>query len=123
MSLSFEYTASAICYSIIHQRCQPTSSLLAFPHNEVVGFVLQQHSRMPDYLRLPIVVLTLVFDLWGILQGGALFHRLPHSVRWHQIDLWQSSPIGFCRDLIRFYESLTVFGWYSRTGVKNPSFY
>ena len=116
MGLSFKYTASALCYSIIHQHCQLTSSALAFPHNEVVRFVLQQHARMPDFLKLPMVILTLVFDLWGIFQGGTLFHRLPPSTRCQQIELWRNSPLGVCRDLIRFYESLTIFGWYSTSG-------
>ena len=116
MSLSFQHTVSALCYSIIYQRCQPCQpieSALAFPHNDVVAFVLQQHSRMPDYFRFPIVALTLVFDLWGVLRVGAPFHQLAHEVRWRQIQSWQNSPIGACRDLMRLYESLTIFCWYS----------
>lgn len=110
MILNFNYTVSALCYSIIQQRFQLIDGC---PHNEVIRFVIQQHSRMPDFLRFPIVCLTLAFDLAGIIQGGSVFHRLPHSVRWRQIESWKNSPIGFCRDLIRFYESLVVFDWYS----------
>src|SRR5262245_17015631 len=113
MGLSFKDTVSALCYSIIYQCCQPTHSALAFPHNDVVRFVLRQHSYMPDFLRFPIVALTLAFDLWGIVQGGSLFHMQPHRTRWRQIQAWQSSPIGVCRDLIGFYEGLTVFSWYA----------
>lgn len=113
MILSFKSTVSALCYSIIQQRFEPINPALDFPNNEVTRFVLQQHNRMPDFLRLPIICLTLAFDLAGIVQGGALFHRLPHSVRWRQIESWKNSSIGFCRDLIRFYESLVVFDWYS----------
>jgi hypothetical protein len=69
---------------------------------------------MPDFLRFPIACLTLIFDLVGIAYGGSPFHRLPHSVRWRQIESWKNSPIGFCRDLIRFYESLVVFDGYFR---------
>ena len=112
----FENTASAICYSIIHQRCQANTSELALSYNKVVRFVLQQYSRMPDFLRFPIVMLTLAFDLWGLVRRGTLFHRLPHSTRWDQIQSWQNSPIRVCRDLIRFYEGLTVFFWYSSAG-------
>jgi hypothetical protein len=115
MGLNFRYTISALCYSIIHQHCQSAGSAWAFPHNDVVHFVLQQHSRMPDFLRFPIIVLTLAFDLWGIVQGGHLFHRSPHSTRWRQIHSWRESRIACCRDLIRFYESLTLFGWYAIT--------
>lgn len=115
MILNFKYTVSALCYSIIHQRCEPTSSALAFPHNDIVHFVLQQHNRMPDFLRFPILFLTLVFDLWGILQGSSPFHRSLPATRWRQIKSWRSSRIGFCRDLMRFYESLTVFAYYDTT--------
>jgi hypothetical protein len=115
MRSRFQNTASALCYSIIEQRCESASSALTFHHNKVVCFVLQQHSRMSDFLQLPIVVLTLIFDLWGIVQGGTLFHRLPPSVRWLQIESWRRSPIGACRDLIRFYESLTIFSYYANT--------
>lgn len=115
MGLSFQNTASALCYSIIDQRCEPANSTLTFHHNEVVRFVLQQHSRMSDFLQLPIVVLTLIFDMWGIVQGGALFHRSPPLVRWLQIQSWRRSPIVFCRDLIRFYESLVLFSYYTST--------
>lgn len=115
MGLNFQNTASALCYSIIERRCEPTNSILTFHDNEVVRFVLQQHGRMSDFLQLPIVVLTLTFDMWGIVQGGALFHRSPPSVRWLQIQSWRRSPIGFCRDLIRFYESLVLFSYYTST--------
>ena len=113
MALNFESTASALCYSIIHQRSQSTTLEIPFSHNKVVCFVLQQHSNMPDFFRLPIIILTLIFDLWGLLRRGTLFHRLPHESRWHQIQGWKNSPISVCRDLIRFYESLTIFSWYS----------
>lgn len=113
MVLSFRNTASAICYSIIDQRCEPATSALSFHHNKVVCFVLQQHSRMSDFFQLPIVILTLIFDMWGIFQGGAPFHRLPPSVRRLQIESWRRSPISFCRDLIRFYESLAIFSYYA----------
>jgi hypothetical protein len=113
MILSFRNTVSALCYSIIEHNFQPLDPAVDFPHNQVVNFVLEQHSRMPDFLRFPIVFLTLVFDLAGILQGGSLFHNQPPTQRWRQIESWKNSPIGPCRDLIRFYESLVIFDWYS----------
>ena len=114
ISRSFQSTVSALCYSIIRQNCQPVDLAEDFPHNEVVRFVLGQHRGMPDFLRLPVAVLTLIFDLWGIWRGGAVFHRQPHAVRWRQIESWKNSSFGFCRDLMRFYESLVIFCWYSR---------
>ena len=121
MSVNFEHTVSALCYSIIHQRCQQAASASTFPHNQVVRFVLRQHRRMPDFLQFPIRFLTLLFDLWGIIQAGSLFHRQPHSQRWRQIESWKQSSLGICRDFIRVYESLTLVYFYSNTTIDSSS--
>ncbi len=109
---SFQATVSAFCYSFVAERCLPPHQA-DFPHNRVTQFVLEQHRRMPDYLRLPIVVLTWLFDLGGILYGFRRFHRLEHSLRWRQIEAWRQSRLGFCREFVRFYESLMTFAYYS----------
>ncbi len=109
----FTNTASALCYSIIQHCCQPTLSLQDFPHNDVVRFVLQQHQRMPDYLRFPIVFLTVIFDVWGVIVNGSLFHHQSHTMRWQQILAWKTARFSLSRDLIRFYESLVVLAWKS----------
>jgi hypothetical protein len=109
----FTNTASALCYSIIQHCCQSSISPLNFPHNDVVRFVLQQHSRMPDYLRFPIIFLTLFFNFWGIIIMGSPFHRQPHTMRLQQISAWKNARLSICRDLIRFYESVVVLCWQS----------
>ncbi len=109
----FKYTASSLCYSVIQVRCLSSSSTPDFPHNDIVRFVLEQHSRMPDYLKFPILFLTLIFDIVGLFLDGSLFHTQPHTVRWNQITAWKNSPISICRDFIRFYESLVVLCWQS----------
>ncbi|WP_211176370.1 hypothetical protein [Brasilonema sp. UFV-L1] len=109
----FRNTASAICYSIIQNNFPQIDPAVDFPHNKVVNFVLEQHSRMPDFLRFPIICLTLIFDLAGIIQAGSLFHSQSPIQRWRQIESWKNSPIGPLRDLIRFYESLVIFDWFS----------
>ena len=112
--MNFEATVSALCYSFIDQQSKDASTE-TFPHNQVVRFVLAQHRNMPDYLRWPLVILTGLFGLSSIFTQGQRFHRLPVTARTHQILVWKTSPIKVCRDLIRFYESLSVFGWYART--------
>ncbi|EAW37412.1 hypothetical protein [Lyngbya sp. PCC 8106] len=109
----FKNTASALCYSIIQQSGEPIHSSSVFPHNDVVRFVLQQHNRMPDYLRFPIVCLTILFNFWGFIVRGYPFSRQPHTMRWCQILAWKNAPISICRDLMRFYESLVVLCWKS----------
>ena len=68
---------------------------------------------MPDYLRFPIKLVTLGFDLIGVARRGRPFHAQSHSSRWRQIESWRTSPFLPVRDFIRFYESLVLYYWYS----------
>ena len=75
--------------------------------------MLARHAAMPDYLRLPFAALTVTFDAAALALTGRCFHALPHERRWRVLDQWKRLPVGFARDLIRFYESLVVFGWFT----------
>lgn len=110
---SFAPTVSALTYSIIRARCGDESAIADERHNRVARFVLAQHASMPDYLRVPFAALTVCFDLAAISITGRRFHSLPHERRWRVVDRWRRLPISFARDLIRFYESLVVFGWFA----------
>lgn len=112
MLLNFRATVSALTYSFIGEP-QSGLSVTSFPHNAVVRFVLDQHARIPDYLRPPIKYLTLVFDAAAIPFTGRPFHRLPHERRWQIILGWKKSRLGPCVDLMRFNERLIIFGWNS----------
>jgi hypothetical protein len=79
----------------------------------VASFLIGTHARIPDYLRLPLMVLTLAFDAWGVPTAGRPFHRLPLQARAKQIETWRRSRIGPRRDLIKFFETLAIFGIYS----------
>lgn len=109
----FGPTVSALAYSIIRARCGDTAPLPDERYNRVVRFVLEQHADMPDYLRLPLATLTVLFDGAAMAVAGRPFHALPHERRWRLVGAWSAAPVGFARDLIRFYESLVVFGWFS----------
>jgi hypothetical protein len=111
MLLSFPWTVSALTYSIIRERCAPAAH--GFPNNRVVRFILEQHGRMPDYLRTPLQLLTLAFDAWPLPFTGHPFHCLSHERRWRQVHAWKRSALGARRDLVRFYEGLVLFGWYA----------
>ena len=67
--------------------------------------ILGRRACMPDYLRLPMWVATLAFDLSGVFTGGR-FHGKNEAGRAAQINSWRKSSIGACRNFIRFYESL-----------------
>lgn len=109
----FAPTVSALTYSIIRARCGDASALADDRHNRVARYVLAQHASMPDYLRLPFAALTVAFGAAAVGLTGRPFHALPHERRWRFVDAWRRLPISFARDLIRFYESLVVFGWFT----------
>jgi len=113
MARRFDNTVSALCYSFIAE-WPPLGCDGYFYHNEVVRFVIDQHHRMPDYLRLPIKMVTFVFDICGIFYGLSLFHNLPPELRALQIQSWRKARLGPMRDFVRLYESLTLFAWYSK---------
>ena len=111
--LSFANTVSAIAYSVIREQCRFAEAGRSCSPNRVTRFVMEQHGRMPHFLRLPLKIATLIFDAWTIPTAGRPFHRLPHEQRWRVIESWKQSPMSFCRDLIKFYESLAIFYCYS----------
>lgn len=116
--INFESTVSALCYSCIYQRDREHQFLLNYPQKQtpqkqVVEFVMTQRKNMPDYLQLPLLVLTAIFDLWSIVRRGKRFHHLPPTLQLQQIKAWKMSPLKVCRDLMRFYESLSVFSYYA----------
>ena len=109
----FKKTVAAICYSIARARCEPQAGELARRHPDLVRFLIDQQSRMPDYLRVPFRAAVLLFDVAGLVHGGRLFHAQSHDRRWRQIEAWRTAPLSPFRDFIRFYESLIVYHWYS----------
>ncbi len=110
----FHDTVSALVYSLAQTNAEPLRPGLQPPYNDLVRFVLAQHARMPDYLRVPILAATLGFDLPAVLRNGHRFHTLPPAVRLRQVEAWKNSPLGFKRDLMRYFESLTTLALYSR---------
>ncbi|MEB3340310.1 hypothetical protein [Okeania sp.] len=110
--MNFEPTISALCYTFINKHSEKHQPLLHFPNNQVVEFVSSQYRNMPDYLKLPLFILTAIFDFCSIIRRGKRFHQLPPTIRVNQIATWKMSPLRVCRDLIRFYESLTIFSYY-----------
>jgi choline dehydrogenase-like flavoprotein len=110
----FHSAASALAYSTGASRCAPDQPELQPPYNDLTEFLIHQHGKMPAYLRAPLLAATLGFDLWGLLTSGHRFHKLSPARRTRQIEAWKNSKIGFQRDLIRYFESLSVLQLYSR---------
>ena len=115
MRAGFDNTVSALCYSILRDETERVSlaDRGAVSPNAVVNFVLDQHGRMPDYLRFPLILFTLAFDLAGLGYGGARFHRMAPPARQRQIAAWRNSRVGLARDFVKLYDSLAIFCWTS----------
>lgn len=116
--LNFSATVAALVESLgreIHDGARISSEQFA----SAADYVLETHARMPDYLRLPMRILTLAFDAWSLPLKWRPFHRLTHEQRAAQIRAWKSSRIEARRRLVEFYETLGVFGIYSELYSKD----
>ena len=109
----FDATVIAMVESIIRELCVDAEIHSPEMRAVVSRYVLDQHARMADYLRLPLKAMTLVFCLWSIPLEGRPFHRLPHERRLRQIRAWRKSALGTRQNLVKFFETLVVWGWYS----------
>ncbi|MBO0764886.1 MAG: GMC family oxidoreductase N-terminal domain-containing protein [Hyphomicrobiaceae bacterium] len=112
MKRAFEGAVSALCYSFIRAHFGARAGEPGPAWNRTVGFVLAQHARMPDYLRLPFKLLTLVFVAWSNFPRLAGYRNLTPDGRWTRIERMRRSPLGPFRDLVRFYEGLSIFGFH-----------
>src|SRR5262245_27059804 len=95
----FHDTVSALAYSFASNQSKTGHSHQGPPYNDLARFVIDQHSRMPDYLRGPLLLATLGFDFLSIFKNGRCFHQLPPDLRKAQIESWKNSKSGFKRDL------------------------
>ena len=73
---------------------------------DVVERMLASQAAMPDFLRLAMRVATRCFDFWGLVTCGSRFQNLAGDLRRMQLDGWKNSRFDFCRNFVRFYESL-----------------
>jgi hypothetical protein len=107
----FRATVEAICETVV-----PTGNRIETgdPSREVCGFVLSCFSAMPKFLAFGLRAFTVAFSLAGVLYGGQPFSANSASVRQRQWQRWRTHPLGPCRDLVRFYESLATLAFYSR---------
>lgn len=113
ISRRFERTITAVCHAIMDEHHPQDVRGASLAVDDVGRFVLSQHAGMPDALRAPFVALTIGLGASTVLRHGRSFHRLSHAARRQQIGKWRDSPIGPCRDFVRFIEGFTVLYWYS----------
>jgi hypothetical protein len=108
-----EATVLALVETIVGEYCAGADRAPAPAYEAVARYLLETKTRMPDHLHLPFAMLTLLFGLWAVPTAGRPFHLAPDQQRRRQLRSWRTSRLGFRRDLIRYYETLTLFGWYA----------
>src|SRR3954464_4059275 len=113
----FESVVLSLTGTILQAHQPPTSEEAL----RVATFIREQHARLPDFLRVPLLLLTLLFDVWPVLRLRGWFHGQTLQRREAQVLAWKSSRRGPCRDLLKFYESLAVFGWFSEFHASHSS--
>ncbi len=112
MKRAFEGAVSALCYSFIRAHFGARAGEPGPRWNDTARFVLAQHARMPDYLRLPLKVLTLLFVVWSGFPRLASYRSLDPDSRWRRTARMRGSSFGPFRELIRFYEGLAIVGFH-----------
>jgi hypothetical protein len=90
----------------ISEGLQGLHAIEAADTGSIAAEIVAQQGRIPDYLRLPVQVATLIFDWSGILSGGKRFQAKDTAGKMAQLERWKHSRVGFCRNFIRFYDSL-----------------
>lgn len=103
---------SDIISALVHTRAN--GNLAKSPHgslNLAAILVAAQQARMPDILRLPIRILTMLFDYSGIAFFLCAFRHQAFGQRSAQMAMWRHAAFGPCRDLMRFYDSLIMLSW------------
>lgn len=106
-----EANISALCYSLYAERCQLLlkSQRTSAAPNRAFRFVINELQASPEYVRLSLSALVLVFALSALPCHGGTFAQATLYQRQLQINRWRSSQIGVFRDFIRFFESLVLF--------------
>jgi len=98
----FAKTVAAICEEVARAHGRPAG--------QTAAFVLSQWERMPRFLAWPLRLATVAFACSSL--PAALFHHLPAARRERKMESWRTSPLGPCRDLMRFYRSLALLEVY-----------
>ena len=80
---------------------------------EVSRVLRRKIGAMPVLLRAAMTLLTHGFNIYGLVVCGRLFCAQDFYQRRRQVQQWQNSPLGPCREFVGFYEKMTAFIYYS----------
>jgi len=80
--------------------------------DDTTTVMTERIEMMPTFLSMPMVLMTAVFDAYGVTRKGKPFHRQTLEQQIQQVHQWKHSPIGSLRDFIDFYEKMGTFVYY-----------
>jgi hypothetical protein len=75
--------------------------------------MLRRLRMMPRYLGIPMMLLTVLFDAWGILRRGRPFHAQTLEERRAQMAAWRAAPFNLARSFVDFYDRMASFIYFS----------
>lgn len=108
-----DVTISALVHAVASGHDSSPAVRHGRPYHPVAEFAVGQVAHMTAPLRLPMRVATMGLSMLALVSTGSWLHRLPVERRRRLVDRWRNSRVGAIRDVIRFYESLTVLSLYS----------
>ncbi len=114
MNKYFQAVVSATTYTFVDLHCRDFSHY--YPpaeRNILVKRVLEHHAGSTQIVKLPIFWITLVFDVVPLAITGSCFHQLPPIQRLNHVKKCKASRIGLVKDLMQFYETLSVMSLFS----------
>ena len=106
-------TVSALVEQAIKNGTNELSSDNTYAYLESKRFLMQQVEKLPDFLQVPFKSLTLLLAVWSLPFEGRFFHRLSNRKQQRYFDFFKRSKLNWQRDLISFYETLSIFSFYS----------
>lgn len=114
-----EAVLSALAYTFC-ARAAGEQPELGAPYNDAARFLAAELAAAPDFLRPGLRGLTLLFDWSSLPRTGARFHRLPQAERLRRVEAWRGSALAPFRDLMRLWESLSLYALYARVDGRRP---
>ena len=100
---------SSLTYSMIstfHGKSEISDPLIL---NLTANILYRKVFLMPTFLKVPVLILTVVFDLYGLVTTGVKFHKQSPWRRQNQISQWKNSKLEVFPNFIQFYQTLAVF--------------
>src|SRR3546814_4307156 len=85
-SIKFEATVWAITEVMVQPLAKSRPAEEIAP---VSAFLLETHSKMPDYMSFSIRIITLLLDAWSYPINDTPFHSIQITQRIDQVDTWR----------------------------------